>query len=120
MDDRKVQLKVLKKAYKKVQCRALWFWKLLFALSLLCAGVLVAAKFTPAWVLLYLPGVVIEVLTKVVFSKLLWVAIGVTAVLFLIAVIGWSANAKRLKKTETFLNYRTMRSALKMEKILQR
>ncbi len=120
MDERKEQLKVLKKAYNKKKARMLGIWKWLFALSLLFAAVLMGLRFVPVWVLLYLPAVITEKLMMPLFIQLSWVALGVLGGIFLLSVIGWCVNAKRLKKTEAFLNYRTMRSALKVEKQLQR
>ena len=120
MDERKEQLKVLKKVYKKEKAKKLAVWKWLFALSIVFAAVLCALKFAPVWVLLYLPAAITEKIMMPLFAQICYLALGVLALVFLLSVIGWAVNGKRLKKTEAFLNYRTMRSALKMEKMLQK
>ena len=120
MDERKEQLKVLKKAYRKEKARKLGVWKWLFALSVIFAAALLALKFAPVWVLLYLPSVITEKLMTPLFAPICYLSLGVLGIIFLLSVIFWAVNVKRLKKTEAFLNYRTMRSALKAEKQLQR
>lgn len=119
MDERKEQLKVLKKGYRKQKGKILGVWKWLFALSIVFGAALVAVKFAPVWVLLYLPAMVTEIVMMPLFTQICYLALGVLGVLLLVSVVGWMAGGKRLKKTEAFLNYRTMRYALKAEKKLQ-
>ena len=120
MDERKEQLKVLKKAYHKKKARMLGIWKWLFALSIFFAAVLLGLRYAPVWVLLYLPAVITEKIVTPLFSQISWLATIILGVIFVLSIIGWAVNGKRLKKTEAFFNYRTMDSALKMEKKLQR
>lgn len=120
MDQRKIQLKEWKKAYKRAKCRATWYWKLLFAFSFLCAIVLLAVKFFADKFAGYLPGFVKVFLAQSWSSLAIWGAVGVMGLLLLLSVIRWAVKKKRLKKHEAFLNYRTMRYALKAEKELQK
>lgn len=119
MDERKAKCKALRKAYVRKKRRTLTLWKVLIVLSILFGGLLLCAKLLPAkWLLAALGQLTVRLYAPVV-SLGIWVALGVCGVVFLSAVIAHSVQAHRLKRTEEYLNWRTMKRALQDEKAYQ-
>ena len=137
MDRRKEELKSLRKAYRREKCRATAFWKFLNILSLLLCLTVV-----PGCVILLLPGsptanwidwaiqLLVSQITGMsslsvygglhtflaVNGNLLWIGLGVFILIFLASLIMWIAGCRKLKKSDAFLSYRTLRDTLKEEK----
>ena len=99
MDDRKLQLKQLRKTAKKIKRRYVTAWKVLAVIFLIAAVALgiehVFVKFLPCW-------------TLYVIAELL--------LLFLVVLIPWGIGKKKWKKTVEYLDYRTMKNTLRQEK----
>ena len=99
MDDRKLQLKQLRKTANKVKRKYVTFWKVMAIIFLLAAIGLgvehVFVKFLPCWTLYVIAGLLL---------------------LFLITLIPWGVGKKKWKKTVEYLDYRTMKNTLRQEK----
>ncbi len=119
MDPRKEQLKYLKKEYRRKKRHAVTPWKILTVFGFICAAVLAAAGAYPfyeqAVVQLYpaAGNVVItdQTLLVVRAAALVSLVVGVSA------AIMWGNGKKRLKRSEAFLNWRTMKEALRAERV---
>lgn len=142
MDDRKLRLKELKKASKKAKGRYFTGWKVVAIIFLALAILLTLAcvLILPTVGEIVLPnGQVLFELTKHTLMTSVSTAVGVdlnglimpyaqilsfylpigavTAWLVLfIALIFWSEGKKKWKKSEQYLDYRTMKNTLKQEK----
>ena len=137
MDRRKEELKSLRKAYRRERRRATAFWKFLSVLSfLLCLFVV------PGCIMLWLPGspaanwvdwgvqFIVSQITGVsslsvygalhtflaVNANLIWIALGIVALVFAASLLMWIAGNRKLKRSDAFLSYRTLRDTLKEEK----
>ena len=98
MNERKAQLKSLKKAYNRAKRKHVTFWKIFGILFLLAAVVLSAGAF---WVR-----------EQPLFMKAA-VAAAAAWMLFLIFWIFWIRGNGKFKKTAGYLDYRTMKRAMK-------
>jgi len=136
MDRRKEELKSLRKAYRRERRRATAFWKCLSVLSFLLCLVI-----APGCIMLLLPGssaanwvdwavqFVVSQITGAsslsvygalhtflaVNARLIWITLGIVALVFTAALIMWIAGSRKLKRNDAFLSYRTLRDALKEE-----
>lgn len=99
MDDRKLQLKQLKKTANKIKRKYVTAWKVMAFLFLFAAVALsvehVFVKFLPCMTLYVIAGLLL---------------------LFLITLIPWGVGKKKWKKTVEYLDYRTMKNTLRQEK----
>lgn len=99
MDDRKLQLKQLKKIANKAKRKYVTAWKVMAIVFLLIAAALgvehVFIKFLPC-ITLY--------------------AIAALLALFLLTLIPWGVGKKKWKKTVEYLDYKTMKNTLRQEK----
>lgn len=127
MDRRDEELKILKKAYKREKRRATGCWKFFCFVSLVLCVLLV-----PGCVMLLLPGnaavswacravepvfgsdTVIGWLNR--YSNIFWIIFFIAVLVLIVSVIMWIAGSRKLKKTDAFLSYRTLRDTLKAEK----
>jgi len=141
MDERRAELKRLRKAAKKARRRSVSPWKGLgiffLLLAILLSGVVALVKMPgaavtecpfadallagesavySAWDLLvnkvcpaYVGKVDFPELTVLVVTAALWL-------LFILCLALWIRGKKKWKKTEEFLNYRTMKNVLREEK----
>lgn len=129
MDRRNEELKILKKAYKREKRSAVSFWKLLSILSaVLCLALapLNLAAFLPGTVAMVdngialasksLPGVGSLLNELTARGNILVILLGVCLLILAVAVFMWIAGSRKLKKTDAFLSYRTLRETLKAEK----
>ena len=123
MDERKLRLKQLKKASRKENCRYTALWKTLCVLLLLLA--LVAAVAVLAVKLPELPGItslwtlVGEAPVKPLIMSLELPLMAVAAALWVLHIVTAAlccAGRKKWKKTESYLDYRTLKNTLKQEK----
>lgn len=105
MDERKAELKRLKKISNKAKHRYFTVWKVLGIIALSLAAVLV------------LGGLAARYIAWPYFGHIFLLA-AIKLVLHLITLIPWSAGKKRWKKSEEYLNYRTMKRAVRDEKRL--
>ncbi len=119
MDQRKEKCKALRKAYVRKKRRALALWNVLIVLSVLLGIVLLGVKRLPAkWLLAVLGQLTVRLYVPVV-SLAIWIALGVCGLILICAVIAHSVQTRRLKRTEEYLNWRTMKRALQDEKAYQ-
>ena len=130
MDDRKLQLKQLKKASKREKRRYVTGWKFLAVLFLILAilsAVAVAALVAYEELLKLVETSELLAAIRPHMDEILrvrrlipdnWVvlAAAVLWVLYLIAAILWNRGKKKWKKTEAYLDYLTMKNTLKQEK----
>lgn len=132
MDERVLQLKQLKKAYKKQRRRAVWYWDLLLCLFL---ALLALAVFCLCYIIFYKSFVIriidLKLWTPVKYAlgirqsllpvglfvlKYGWLfAAGFGAVFVLVWVLRSRAVA-RSRKLDSYLDYKTMKTTLKTEK----
>ena len=102
MDDRKLQLKQLRKIANKQKRKYVTAWKVLTIIFLLAAMGLVAehvfVKFLPCYAIH---------------------GAAAALALSLIALILWGVGKKKWKKTIEYLDYRTMKNTLRQEKKFQ-
>ena len=123
MDERKLRLKQLKKASRKENNRYTALWKILCFLLLLLAVVVTVAVLAvklpemPAMKSLWL--LVGEAPVKPLLMNLELPLMAVAAVLWVLQIVTaalWYAGRKKWKKTESYLDYRTLKNTLKQEK----
>ena len=118
MDQRKEELKRLRKRYRSKKAGCVGVWRVIAIIFLLTALVAGAALLAP---LLPEAAVIPPELAYVLqfLSAQPWllpaVAAGGTALFILFAVIA-GCNHKKLKKSREFLDYRTLKTTLKAEK----
>ena len=121
MDQRKEQLKSLKKEYKRERRRVVTPWKTLAILGFLGAVILAAAgayslygemvvPYLPAEILPYITAKLLKILRA---GALVALAVGISA------SIMWGNGNRKLKRSEAFLNWRTMKEVLHTEKTMQ-
>ncbi len=128
MDRRNEELLFLRKAYRREKRSATGFWKFSFGISLL---VLLLA--VPCLIVAWLPqtstacwlgsgligaGLSLPVLSGILvcYSNILLIVIGVFLLIFVLSVLMWIRGSRRLKRTDAFLSYRTLRDTLLEEK----
>ncbi len=129
MDQRLEELKILTRLYRRERRRATGFWKFLciaaFLLSLpaapLCLGqiwpdcsflrMLISLEQQAVWYLGIQTG---GLLSKYAYD--FWVYLGICLLVCLLAVCMWCFGNRRLKRTDAFLSYRTLKIALEEEK----
>lgn len=119
MDQRKERCKALRKLYTRKKRRILTIWKVLLALSVLFGILLLGVKLLPAKYLMAIFGQLTVRLYTPVMSLAIWVALGVCGLVLLCSAIAHGVQARHLKRTEEYLNWRTMKRALQDEKIYQ-
>lgn len=134
MDRRNEELKILKKAYKRERRSATVSWKLLFVLSLVAFLVLVplglqcffTGTIVAAWIengigalRAYVPGLYSPLNSLMAMPNIVAILLGIAALVLLVSVIMWIAGSRKLKRTDAFLSYRTLRETLKEEKKYQ-
>lgn len=142
MDDRKLRLKELKKDSKKVKGKYVTGWKTVAIVFLVLAILLTLAcvLILPTVGEIALPdGQVLFELTKHTLMATVSTAVGVDLggliapyapvlsfylpigavgawLVFFVILIPWGAGKKKWKKSEQYLDYRTMKNTLKQEK----
>ena len=99
MDERKAQLKMLKKAYKRAKRKHVTLWKILGILFLIAAVVFSASVMFHRMYPL--------------FMKARMLAAAAAWLLFAVAAILWACGNRKFKKTAGFLDYQTMKRAIK-------
>ena len=132
MDERMLQLKQLKKEYKKAKAKAGWGWKM-FAwifgvLTVILAAITVFVFFNQSAPIAFVDNTVWEPLKAMIPLGVdyaagwrLTEAYGLVALTVslcitgLFDVLGYAASEK-VKKTELYLNYRTLKLTLDTEK----
>ena len=122
MDDRKLQCKLLKKAYKKQKGKTVRLWKVLWFVGLLMtlgAGAVWAyVKFFDSRIVqtiqktLDLSGILKH--ADLIRTYGLWVC-AAGAVLWITAWSFWLVKAAATRKTPAYLDWRTMKTALDAE-----
>ena len=118
MDDRVKELKVLKKAYKRAKRRAITLWKLMAVfnfLACICCGLL---GFFPVQVaqLAARLELAVSLPTGAIALTVLQIMTGVTGLVFAVALAMWIAGRRKVKRSDEFLSYRTLKEALWAEK----
>ena len=134
MDRRNEELAFLKKNYRREKRSATGGWKFFFAISLL-----LCLASVPGCLQLLLPDTTVtlglfygiglspggaEVLAGMVqwlavYSNIFWIILSVCALVLVISLIMWIIGSSKLKRTDAFLSYRTLKEALREEKALQ-
>lgn len=134
MDRRVEELKYLKKAYRREKRTATALWKWLFVLSLadcVLFAPFAAQAFLPGFPVTYwaelgisfaldfLPNLqgLVSFTGAYPLSSLIFLGIGV--IIFLVATLMWIFGSRKLRRTDAFLSYRTLRNALRAEKSAQ-
>ena len=118
MDQRKEELKRLRKGYRRRKAGCVGVLRaiaIVFLLTALAAGAVLLVPLLPKAVVI--PPELADVLQFLAAQPWLLpaVATGGTALFFLFAVIA-AYNHKKLKKSREFLDYRTLKTTLKAEK----
>ena len=134
MDRRDEELKFLKKAYHREKRGATAVWKLLFAVTLILCLVLVPlglqvifsgstmADYIGEGIRIaeeYLPVLGSIRIQLMAWTNILFILLGITLLVWLLSVIMWSVGSRKLKRTDAFLSYWTLREALREEKKYQ-
>jgi len=134
MDRRDEELKFLRKAYRREKRGATAVWKLLFAVTLLLCFVLV-----PMGLQVIFPDSTVAVCIASVFTmteqyvpalgsiraslmawpNILLILLGIDVLVLVISLVMWSVGSRKLKRTDAFLSYRTLRETLREEKKYQ-
>ena len=121
MDQRKDQLKYLKKEYKRKKRHTITPLKVMTVLGFVCAAVLAAAGAYPVYeatLVQLCPAagaftVTQQALLVVRAAALVSLIVGVSA------AIMWGNGKRKLKRSEAFLNWRTMKEVLHTEKAMK-
>lgn len=121
MDHRKEELKFLKKASKKVKRKKTAVWKtiaiigLVFAL-LLAPASLVVSVFDGALSALF--GDSFRLVTGMIgaASGLIRLVVGILVVIFAVFLILWVRGERQWKRSQEYLDYKTLKTALELEK----
>ena len=108
MDERKQQLKQLKKEYKKQRLKALWHWNLMWYLLVI---LLVLSAGCVYYLFIY-RNMPLSVADGMV---LLPVKLALLALLVLVGCLRGGA-IRKTKKFDSYLDYKTLKNALKTEK----
>ena len=131
MDRRDEELKYLKKAYRREKRGATAVWKMLFAVTLILCLVLVPLGlqviFSGSTIAAYIEEGIrfaekyLPVLGSIriqlmAWQNILFILLGITLLVWLLSVIMWSVGSRKLKRTDAFLSYRTLRETLREEK----
>lgn len=130
MDSRNEELIYLRKAYRRERRGATGAWKFFFAVSFL-----VCLLMAPGCFLLLLPGnpVTEQIVGAIRFlcgylgcgdpysvvtaySNVFWIILAVSALVLVVSVMMWIFGSRKLRRTDAFLSYRTLRLALREEK----
>jgi len=134
MDQRNEELLYLRKAYRREKRAATLIWKWLFGLSLVACGIfapLAAAAFLPGFPICliiggwasfaigYFPNGQEFLALLQDRPNLILIILGVGLIVFLVSVIMWISGSRKLRRTDAFLSYRTLREALREEKKLK-
>ena len=125
MDRRNEELVYLRKAFRRERRAATGAWKFFFAVA-----VLVAVLMAPGGLLLLLPEhpVTAAVFIGVDFlcglfgwsdpygavpaySNVFWIILAVACLVLLVSIVMWIAGSRKLRRTDAYLSYRTLRAA---------
>ena len=129
MDRRTEELVYLRKAYRRERRSATGAWKFFFTVS-----ILVCLVMAPGCLLLLLPQYPV---TDAVFwgietvcgylgwgdpygavlaySNLFWITLAIAGLVLLVSLIMWIAGSSKLRRTDAWLSYKTLRRALQEE-----
>ncbi len=121
MDQRQEQLKSLKKEYKREKRRIVTFWKVLTVLGFLGAALLAAAGAYPMYAQMIAPVLPAEILPYIT-AKLLKILCACALVALAVGVsasIMWGNGKRKLKRSEAFLSWRTLKEVLREEKAMK-
>ena len=118
MDQRKEELKRLKKIYNRKRRKCVGIWKAFAVVFLLIALVAAFVQFVPLLpaviLVLALPAFVGDFL--VAYAWIIPVSLGASGVLFLMFAILALWGKGKLRRSKEFLDYRTMKTILKAKK----
>lgn len=137
MDRRNEELVFLRKAYKREKRCATGGWKFLFFLCLLlcltmvpgCLALLLPESTVTYWVFQGIrivstslggsnpSGDIQAWLAN--YSGVFWIVLAVAFLVLVVSMIMWIAGSRKLRRTDAFLSYRTLRETLKEEKKYQ-
>lgn len=133
MDRRNEELAFLKKNYRREKRSATGGWKFFFTVSLLLCLVSV-----PGCLQMLLPRAAVtlglfygiglipggaEVLAGMelwlaVYSNIFWIILSIGVLVLVVSLMMWIIGSSKLKRTDAFLSYRTLKEALREEKAL--
>ena len=99
MDERKAQLKMLKKAYKRAKRKRVTLWKILTMLFFVAAVVFTASVVLHRGYALYMKA-------RLLSAAGAWL-------LFVVTLILWGRGNCKFRKTAGYLDYQTMKRAIK-------
>ena len=130
MDSRNEELIYLRKAYRRERRGATGAWKFFFAVSFLVCLVM-----APGGLQLLLPGNAVTewILGGIRFlcglfgygdpysvipaySNVFWIVLVLTALVLVVSALMWIFGSRKLRRTDAYLSYRTLRIALRDEK----
>ena len=130
-------MKHLKKVYRREKRRATAFWRIISVLSFLLTLAVV-----PGCVILAIPGSVAAAIADscvqtaasicfgvstlsaygslhsvlAVYGNFVWIGLSVFALIFLLSLLMGFVASRKLKRSDAYLSYRTLRDALREEK----
>ena len=132
MDRRKEELVYLRKAYRRERRGATGAWKFFFTVS-----ILVCLLMVPGCLKLLLPeyfvtdavfrgiGLVCGYLGcqdpyagVLAYSNLFWIILIIAMLVLLVSLVMWIAGSSKLRRTDAWLSYKTLRAALQEEERL--
>lgn len=118
MDERKKELKVLRKAYKRAKRRAITLWKLMTVFNFLACICCAALGFFSLQIQQFAEQLALSVClpNDPITLTVMQILTGVTGLVFVVALTMWIAGKRKLKRSDEFLSYRTMKEALWAEK----
>lgn len=121
MEYRKEELKALKKASQKMRSKKTAGWKTVALISLLVALILAlvnaAVLFFDAALTALIGGSFGHICGLISTSaNMIWILAAVFAALFLAMLIPWSRGKRQWKRSQEYLDYKTMKTALALEK----
>lgn len=121
MDHRREELKVLKKASQKVKRKKTAVWKTIAVISLiftllLAPASLVVSVFDGALSALF--GDSFRLVTGMIgaASGLIRLVVGILVVIFAVFLILWVRGERQWKRSQEYLDYKTLKTALELEK----
>lgn len=129
MDRRDEELVYLRKAFRRERRAATGAWKFFFTVALLAVILLTpgglrlllpehpvtAAVFWGARFVLDFFGWADPYAALPAFSNFYWILLSVAGLVLLVSVIMWIAGSRKLRRTDAYLSYRTLRAALRDE-----
>ena len=128
MDRRNEELVYLRKAFRRERRAATGAWKFFFAVAVLVAvlmapgGLLLlpehpvtAAVFIGVDFLCGLFGWSDPYGAVPAYSNVFWIILAVACLVLLVSIVMWIAGSRKLRRTDAYLSYRTLRAALRDE-----